>query len=144
MMNTQTRPMKQVGKKMVLVVEDSPTQARFIRELLLKDDIHFVLAIDGEMGVCMAQSLQPDLIVLDLEMPKLDGREVFRRLRIMPETRNIPVIIFSRHSDPELDALPEAGLVEYIPKDAFAGAVLMETLHQMGLVGQSRFPFRDI
>ena len=77
---------KDTNKKIVLVIEDSPTQARFIQCLLRNDDIQFVLAIDGEMGVGLAQQLQPDVIVLDLEMPKMNGRQVFEFLRKMPET----------------------------------------------------------
>jgi CheY-like chemotaxis protein len=138
---SQTDWSKLGNKKIVLVVEDSPTQARFIQGLLRNDDIQFILALDGEMGVSMAQQLEPDVIVLDLEMPKMNGRQVFEMLRKMPETIRTPVIIFTRHNDPEFERLSvESKLVEFIPKDAFAGAVLMETLRQMGIMRPCNIP----
>jgi CheY-like chemotaxis protein len=61
-----------------------------------------LVGCDGEDGVRLALAELPDFIYLDLRLPKLDGFEVLERLRGLPETAHIPVIILSNYSDPEL------------------------------------------
>ena len=122
-------------KKTILVVEDSVTQVMHLQHLLEQENLAVVLAVDGEMGLAMARSLHPDLVVLDLKMPRMNGFQVAHAMKQSPETAGIPVILFTSHREPEAQALGEnLGVVEYIPKDAFADAVLIETLKQMGLI----------
>jgi DNA-binding response OmpR family regulator len=83
----------------------------------------------------VARQTQPDLIVLDVQLPGLNGFQVCQHLKSQTDTRHIPVIMFTCHDDPEAVVLGlQTGVVDYIPKDAFADAVLVETLRQMGLV----------
>jgi len=83
----------------------------------------------------MARQLLPDLIVLDLQMPDMNGFQVCRELKETPNTAQIPIIMLTRHDDTEAVVLSmQIGIVDYIPKDAFADAVLVETLRQMGLI----------
>ena len=122
-------------EKLVLIVEDSPTQALNLQASLEAAGVQVLCAIDGVMGLKRAYQLKPALIVLDVEMPGLDGFKVCEELKRNPETTNIPVIIFSRHDRPEVIQMGEKlGAVDFIPKDAFATAVLLETIRQMGLV----------
>ena len=124
-----------MGDKTILVVEDSPTQALHVQALLEQEGASVVVAVDGPAGVDMAQRLRPDLIILDMQLPQMNGLEVCSRIKSGHETRHIPIIILTRHDDPELMELGlQSGIVEYIPKDVFADAVLVETLRQMGLI----------
>ncbi len=123
------------GQKTILVVEDSPTQALHLQVLLEQKGLHVVCAVDGRIGLEMATDLHPDLIILDVQMPELNGFQVCQLLKEHLDTANIPVIMFTRHDDPQAVVLGlQTGAVDYIPKDAFANAVLLETLRQMGVI----------
>ena len=125
-----------VNKKKILVVEDSPTQALHMQALLEQEGVDVFLAHDGRMGLQMAQELHPDLIVLDVQMPEMNGFQVCRQLKGQRETKDIPIIMFTRHDEQEAVVLGlQTGAVDYIPKDAFADAVLLETLRQMKFIG---------
>lgn len=123
--------------KTILIVEDSPTQALRLRDLLEHERLCVIWARDGREGLLLAQEKRPDLIVLDIKLPEMDGFEVCRRLKSMAETADIPVIMLTRYDDARsvLSGL-ETGAVDYIPKDAFSEAVLLETLRQMGLIAR--------
>lgn len=124
--------------KTILVVEDSTTQALHLQALLEQEGLKVELASDGRAGLQMAQQLHPDLIVLDVQMPEMDGFQVSRRLKEAQDTADIPIIMFTRHDEHEAVMLGlQTGAVDYIPKDAFADAVLLETLRQMGFILES-------
>lgn len=123
-------------KKKILVVEDSPTQALHMQTLLEQEGLAVLLAPDGQAGLEMARRFCPDLIVLDVQMPGMNGFQVCRQLKSNPATEDIPIIMFTRHDEQEAVVLGlQTGAVDYIPKDAFADAVLLETLRQMDLIG---------
>jgi DNA-binding response OmpR family regulator len=86
----------------VLVIEDDAEAAEMYRLRLVGEGYEVVVACDGEEGVRLALTELPDFIYLDLRLPKLDGFEVLERLRGIAETAQIPVIILSNYSDPEL------------------------------------------
>ncbi len=126
-------------RKQVLVVEDSPTQAMHLQSLLEREGLKVVLARDGAEGLRMAQEMHPDLVVLDLQMPEMDGLQVCRKLKGAHETSGIPVILFTAHDEHETIVLGlQMGAVDFIPKDAFADAVLLETLRQMGILRKTK------
>jgi CheY-like chemotaxis protein len=127
------------GKKTILVVEDSTTQALHLRTLLEREGLDVEWARDGREGVKMARKLHPDLIVLDIQMPEMNGFEVAKQLKGTPTMADIPIIMFTRHDDAQsvMSGL-ETGVIDYIPKDAFAEAVLLETLRQMGFITKSQ------
>ena len=119
----------------ILVIEDSPTQALHVQNLLEREGVNVVLATDGPQGIAMAQELHPDLILLDMQLPGMNGLQVCEELKRERETHHIPVIMLTRHDDPQMITMGlQSGVVDYIPKDAFADAVLLETLRQMGLI----------
>ena len=81
----------------ILVVEDT-LDNREVAELILRDAGYTVLsATDGPSGIAAATITQPDLILMDLSLPRLDGWEATRRLKADPATRDIPVIAFTAH-----------------------------------------------
>ena len=77
----------------VLLVEDDPSVLEMYRLKLELDGYRVNTALDGEEGLKKAGDLAPDIIFLDIRLPKMDGLEVLRKLRAQEKTRNIPVII---------------------------------------------------
>jgi CheY-like chemotaxis protein len=130
--------MTDADQKIILVVEDSTTQFLSLRLLLEENGLQVAWADTGLKGVDMAQELQPDLIILDLRLPDINGLQAAEQLKDNPDTASIPIILMTRFGDTELiqQAL-QMGISEYIPKDPFADAVLIETLRRMGLIAPS-------
>ncbi len=83
----------------VLYVEDNDDNIYMLKmRLELLEDFEVVTAEDGENGCAMARSERPDIILMDLEMPVVDGWEATRRLKADPQTRDIPIIALSAHA----------------------------------------------
>jgi two-component system, cell cycle response regulator DivK len=83
----------------ILYVEDNEDNVYMLKmRLELTDEFEVLVAEDGEKGCTMAASERPDLILMDLEMPVIDGWEATRRLKSKAETRDIPVIGLSAHA----------------------------------------------
>jgi two-component system cell cycle response regulator DivK len=82
----------------ILYVEDNDDNVYMLRGRLTRAGFTVVVAVDGEQGVATAASEAPDLIVMDLSLPGLDGWEATRRLKAGPATRAIPVIALSAHA----------------------------------------------
>lgn len=85
-------------KKQILTIDDSPIVLRYVKNIL-KDEYDILLATSGDMGIKKAKEVKPDLILLDYEMPVMDGHEVFLNLRVDEETENIPVMFLTSVSD---------------------------------------------
>ena len=81
-----------VKKKKILFIEDEPDQIMMISLRLEKSGYTVISSMDGEQGLKKAAAEQPDLILLDVIMPGMDGFEVTRRLRENPATKHIPII----------------------------------------------------
>jgi CheY-like chemotaxis protein len=86
----------------VLLIEDDPEFAEMYRLRLEADEYLVEWARDGEEGLAMARTWSPDLIFLDIRMPKKDGLEVLQELRSDPATQDLPVVVLSNYSDEEL------------------------------------------
>ncbi len=100
----------------VLVVDDEPYNVSFL-ETVLGIDYHVMTAINGSKALEIAASEPPDLILLDLMMPDMDGYEVCRRLKSNPLTRSIPVIFVTTVGSMENETMGfEVGAVDYVTK----------------------------
>ncbi len=101
----------------VLVIEDEPAQREVLGYNLEAEGFRTSRAKDGEEGLMIVAEDTPDVIVLDWMMPNLSGIEVCRRLKISPETRNIPIIMLSAKSE-EIDKVRglETGADDYVVK----------------------------
>src|SRR5260370_25163108 len=88
----------------VLLVEDDPSVLEMYRLKLELDGYRVNTALDGEEGLKKAGDLKPDIIFLDIRLPKMDGLEVLRKLRAQEKTRQIPVIILSNYDEKDLVA----------------------------------------
>jgi DNA-binding response OmpR family regulator len=101
----------------VLLVEDDPSVLEMYRLKLELDGYRVNTAVDGTDGLKKAGDLAPDIIFLDIRLPKMDGLEVLRRLRDQDKTRNIPVIILSNYDEEDLVARGlRLGAHEYLIK----------------------------
>jgi len=81
--------------KKILFIEDESALQKTLSDYLKKEGYEVISALDGESGLRLAQTQKPDLILLDLILPKMDGFEVLRKLMENPETKEIPVIILT-------------------------------------------------
>jgi len=82
----------------ILYVEDNEDNAYMLRRRLERRGFEVAIAADGCEGITMATAEPPDLFIMDLGLPVLDGWEATRRLRSLPETRSIPIIALSAHA----------------------------------------------
>jgi len=102
----------------VLVVDDSDTSLFLIQSILEdKEEMEVVLESDGQKALDQVSTIMPDLIVLDILMPEVNGFEFLEQVKANPQTRNIPVIVLSalQERESEKKAL-DLGAVEYIRK----------------------------
>jgi two-component system sensor histidine kinase/response regulator len=107
----------ELQEQTVLIVDDAPANLGVIEDYLDAYNFEIVVARDGEKGIAIAHSIQPDLILLDVMMPGIDGFETCRRLKADESTQNIPVIFMTALNNIE-DKLKgfEAGGVDYLIK----------------------------
>lgn len=93
--------MSHVSKPTILIVEDEPAIRRLVKETL-EPRYTVQEAVDGLDGLQRARSVKPDLIILDLRMPGLDGLSVLRKLKADRQTAGIPVVILSVHGETDI------------------------------------------
>ena len=82
----------------ILYVEDNEDNVYVLEERLVRLGFSVLVAADGAKGIELARSEQPELIIMDLSLPGMDGWETTRRLKGQPETRHIPVIALTSHA----------------------------------------------
>ena len=102
----------------ILLVEDSKPIRRENERALLEAGYEVVCAVDGESALRFARDLKPDLILLDMILPKMSGPEVLRQLKSEPVTAEIPVVVLSSLSEKNRQKLVEEGAEEYLEKNA--------------------------
>ncbi|WP_445627830.1 sensor histidine kinase [Nostoc sp. DSM 114167] len=101
----------------ILIVDDNPTNLSLLCEALNSEGFRFRVAVDGESAIAQAERNQPELILLDVQMPGIDGFETCRRLKANPVTQNIPIIFTTALADTESKTKGfSLGAVDYIPK----------------------------
>jgi CheY-like chemotaxis protein len=102
----------------LLYVEDNPVNALIISELVARrTDLQLHIAADGIGGVQRALELQPDLVLLDMQLPDIDGHEVLRRMRAHPTLKQVPVIALSANAMPDdIERALGAGMADYWTK----------------------------
>ena len=106
-----------MSAKTILYVEDNAANRRLVRDLLQRTTYTLVEAIDGEAGVAKAVEIRPDLILMDIQLPKISGLEAMRRIRAEAGTVNTPIIAitsFALSGDDQ--KAKEAGATAYLAK----------------------------
>ena len=101
----------------ILVVDDEPPIVRLMEFILARQGHEMLVAVNGEEAVEKIRTHKPDLILLDIMMPRIDGYEVARRIRANPETAALPIIMLSAKAQEEdIRKGVEVGVDEYITK----------------------------
>ncbi len=101
----------------VLLVEDNEINRDMLCRRLIRRGFEMTIAVDGAEGVQMAQSSQPDLILMDMSLPIVDGWEATRQIKALPLTKHIPIIALTAHAmSGDRDRCMEAGCDEYDTK----------------------------
>jgi CheY-like chemotaxis protein len=100
----------------ILIADDSATH-RLLLEFMLDGEYEVRVASDGEAALECAASFQPDLALLDVVMPRMDGLTTCRRLRALPSGQRMPIILVtSRRDEPDVEAGYASGCTDYIAK----------------------------
>lgn len=106
--------------KIILFIEDESALQKTFSESLAPEGYSIISALDGESGLKMARTKNPDLILLDLILPKLHGFEVLRKLKANAATKNIPIIILTNLESVEnIDKALELGATTYLVKTKY-------------------------
>ncbi len=118
--------------KRILVVDDSPTERHCLNEILTKAGYDVTFAFNGEEGVTKARSDKPDLVVMDVVMPGLNGFQACRSMTQDPETKHIPVILCTTKNQ-ETDKIwaMRQGAKAYVTKPV-DGAELLKKITVLG------------
>jgi two-component system cell cycle response regulator DivK len=117
-------------KQRILIVEDQEDNRRILRDLLSKAGFELLEATTGQEGVRLAEVNRPDLILMDVQMPVLDGHEATRRIKAQPELRNIPIIVITSYALSGDDAKAKAaGADAYVAKP-FSPRALLTTIRR--------------
>jgi len=118
--------------KKILVIEDEATLQKALTEVLEQADYEVLSALDGEQGWNLAASEKPDLILLDIILPKIDGFEVLRRLKGDEGTKQIPVVLLTNLSDlNDIQKALDLGANSYLVKADFHLDDVLKKVEQM-------------
>lgn len=114
----------------IMIVDDSPTDTHLLKKILEKNGFSTVTAKDADEGLAVAKREKPDLILMDVVMPGLNGFQATRELTADPETAGIPVIIVTR-KDQQVDRVwgMRQGARDYITKPVKEG-VLVDLINE--------------
>jgi two-component system, cell cycle response regulator DivK len=103
--------------KRILVIEDQEDNRQILRDLLTSADFEVIEAEDGETGLVAVAAHRPDLILMDIQLPMIDGYEVTRRIKADPALRTIPIIAVTSYAlGGDADRARAAGCDAYISK----------------------------
>ena len=118
--------------KKILFIEDEAALQKTFGKLLTGEGYEMLSALDGETGFNLAKSQQPDLILLDLILPKLTGFQVLKKIKETPETKEIPVIILTNlESMNDINKALEAGATTYLVKTTYNLDEIMEKIKKV-------------
>ena len=126
----QVTGLTSLQQKQVLVIDDDPNIADMLRQVLPESEFRLDSVLDGEAGLRAIEAQPPDILLLDLIMPHPDGFEVIERLRVNPQTHDLPIIVISAK---ELTAAESVRLKETVSlvmkKQGFAGEKLVDEIN---------------
>ena len=121
--------------KRILVVEDQPDNRRILRDLLGNAGYELIEAETGEEALTAVEAQRPDLILMDIQLPVMDGYEATRRIRLNPELKSIPIIAVTSYAlaGDEAKALA-VGCNAYVTKPFSPRALLAKVQEHLALV----------
>ncbi len=117
--------------KTILLIEDESALQKTIGDALLQEGFQTLSALDGEAGLRLAQEQHPDMILLDLILPKVNGFEVLKSLKEHKETQNIPVIVLTNlESMEDIQKALDLGATTYLVKSNYTLQELVEKVQK--------------
>ena len=117
--------------KKILFIEDESALQKTFGDMLKSQEYEIISALNGEIGLRLAQTKNPDLILLDLTLPKLHGLEVLKKLKQAPETKEIPVIILTNLEDMQnIEKALSLGATTYLVKANYTLEDIIEKIEQ--------------
>jgi len=120
-------------RKTILVVDDSATILMIVRMVLGKDRYHLLTASDGQEAVEKVRKEKPDLVLMDVVMPKMSGFDACRELRRQSDTRDIPIILVTTKGEPQsVEQGFESGCNDYMTKPISAQELLSKVQSFLG------------
>lgn len=120
------------NKKSILLVEDDEFLAELYATKLNLEGFEVSLAVNGEKGLKLAKEVAPDLILLDIILPKMDGFEVLKGIKSDPNIKNIPVILLTNLSQKdEVQKGLDLGAVDYLIKAHFMPSEVVKKIKQI-------------
>ena len=125
------------NKKTALIVEDSPTQRLCLELLLDENGLDIISARDGEEGLRKAQLYLPDIIVLDIELPGINGFQVCKLLKENRHTRHIPIVLLTAMQMEPAQLGSRSGEIMHIPKDERSDERLLTALLSKGFIQET-------
>jgi two-component system cell cycle response regulator DivK len=115
----------------ILVVEDQEDNRQILRDLFTSASYEMIEALSGDEGVALAETHRPDLILMDIQLPGIDGYEATRRIRANPELSHIPIIAVTSYAlSGDAGKAREAGCTGYITKP-FSPRQLLATVRSL-------------
>jgi len=107
--------------KHIVFIEDEPSLQKILGEALSKEGYKVTQALDGEAGFNAVKTQRPDLVLLDLILPKMDGFEVLKKIKANPEIKEIPVVVLTNLEGVEdVDKALELGATTYLVKENYS------------------------
>ncbi len=117
---------KKSNVKTLLIVEDDDVLLRTLYLVFHKSGFTIATATDGDTALKMTQRLKPDIILLDLLLPKMNGFDFLKNLKANPELENIPVIVLSNLGEENIQKAKDLGAVDYFVKSDTSLNILKE------------------
>ena len=122
-----------MASRKILLVDDSETVLQMEQMILAKSSYELILARDGEEGVAKALATQPDLILMDVVMPKMNGFEAMKQLRENAQTRSVPIVMVTSKAEAEsMETGYQTGCSDYIIKPIDQLELVMKVKNLLG------------
>lgn len=120
------------GQKKILIIEDDDFFRGLIAKKLLFEEFDVYMASNGEEGIAKVKEQKPDLVLLDMLLPSMDGFEVLEKIKTDPNTAQTPVIIASNLVEKEdVDRALKSGAVDYLIKSQYTPEMIIEKVKKI-------------
>lgn len=118
--------------KTILFIEDESALQKTFSDTLSQEGYEIISALDGEIGLRLAKEKKPDLILLDIILPKINGFEVLKELKANPKTKDIPVIVLTNlEGMDDIDKAIELGATTYLIKAQYSLEEVVEKIKKV-------------
>ncbi len=115
--------------KKILFIEDESALQKTFGEILSQEGYEVISALDGEIGLRLAKEKKPDLVLLDLILPKVNGFDVLKKIKEDEETKNIPVIVLTNLEEmKDINKVIELGATTYLVKASYSLVEVVEKI----------------